>query len=139
MDNFIVTPPRNLEPYSPIPVIHELSEIYLVLHKAVRLFPKLEKYSLGIMIEKIVLEAIQKCLTGTALPKEYKIQALAEASALFDTLKIFTRIALNTNCLAEKHYLELVPMFGTVGKMLGGWIKEAKKFTANPNPKPKLF
>jgi len=114
--------------------------MYEILHNAIRDFPKLEKYSLGVRIEKIVLDCLNACFLATALPPSLrKFEAVATASACFDTLKIFTRLAVKTKCLEEKIYLKLIPRFGTIGNMLGGWLKEAKKFSqvAEPNPKPK--
>lgn len=95
------------------------------------------------MIEKILLECMQNCFLATAFPPSLqKTQAVAIASAQFDTLKVYLRLALDNNSLTEKVYLGLFPRLGTIGNMLGGWIKETQKYqglTGQPKPNPNLL
>lgn len=94
----------------------------------------MEKYSLGASIEKILLDCIRQSFFATVNPPgTQKFQAVAGASALFDTLKLNVRIALDIDCLSEKIYLKLLPHFGEIGKMLGGWLKDAQKMTIQKN------
>jgi hypothetical protein len=87
------------------------------------------------MIEKLILDCIQSCFTATVIQHgEKKRESVARASALFDTLKLYIRIAVDTHCLQEKTYLKLIPILGEIGKMLGGWIKAVN---SNPNSNSK--
>lgn len=112
--------------------------MYEILHKTIRDFPKLEKYSLGITIEKTMLECIEYAFAATAAPTSVqKAQAVATVSAKFDALKVYLRLALRADCLDEKKYVQLIPPLGSIGIKIGGWVKEAKKFlNPIPNPKP---
>ena len=56
-----------------------------------------------------------------------KMRAVTMVSAKFDTLKSYVRFANYIHCLNEKIYLNLIPRFGTIGTMIGGWIKETRK------------
>lgn len=58
---------------------------------------------------------------------EGKTQAVALASAKFDTLKVYLRLAVHEHCLEEKVYLKIFPHLGTIGTMLGGWLRETNK------------
>ena len=113
---------------SPISTINELAGLYLILHHAIQNFPKLEKFGLGKTIEITLFNCINNCFLSTCLPVgEKKIIAIANTSASFDSLKIYIRLAVKLYCLDEKIYLKIFPRLSTIGSMLGGWMKEAKK------------
>ena len=103
------------------------------MHKAIRDFEKLERYTLGIMIEKILLECIESCFMTMAAPIQEKYRYLTRTSALFDTLKLYLRISVQTKCLEEKIYIKLIPRLGDIGRMIGGWVQKTK--SQNPNTK----
>jgi len=126
-------PPRTISRYSPIPIIHELGTIYLILHNAIRDFPKLERFSIGVSILQIILDCIKHCFLATTLPVgTQKLHAVATASAHFDALKLYVRLSLDMHALEESAYLKLIPHFGSIGTMLGGWLKETQKSNSPP-------
>src|SRR3989338_3112944 len=128
------TPPKNAsDKLSAIPIIHELSSLYIILHNAIRDFKKLERYALGTMIEKVLLECIENCFASTVAQHGRKLDCLIRTSALFDTLKLFIRIAVSIHCLEEKTYIKLIPRLGEIGRMLGGWLQKAKSYNPNSN------
>lgn len=132
-NNLPLTTQQNKSPHSAIPIIHELACVYLALHDLIHEFPKLEKYSLGAYLEKVALDCIRQLFFATVMPPgQNKFQAIAQASAQFDTLKLFIRLALDISCIGEKQYVKLIPHLGTIGQMLGGWLKEARKTTGQP-------
>ena len=124
-----LTPPPP-QRFSAIPIAHELTCVYIILHNAIRDFPKLEKYGLGAGIEQILLDCIKQTFLATVIPPgSQKSHFVAMASAQFDTLKLYIRIGTDTDCLSEKAYLKLLPHLGTIGAMLGGWLRDAQKPT----------
>jgi len=115
---------RSDDSLSAIPIIHELGEIYITLHNAIRDMQKIERFSLGVMMEKVLLECIETCFqTTVAVSGVQKQMQVARASALFDTLKLFIRIAVRIHALQEATYIKLIPRLGEVGKQVGGWMK----------------
>ena len=66
-------------------------------------------------------------------PSEHKLDQLIRTSALFDTLKLYIRIAVKVHCLQEKTYLQLIPRLGEIGRMLGGWLQKTKSQNPIPN------
>ncbi len=106
-----------------------------MLHKAIRDFEKLERYTLGTMIEKILLECIESCFASTVALPEEKVRTLTRTSALFDSLKLYIRISKQVGSLQEKTYIKLIPRLGKIGRMLGGWIQKAKSNNPNQNSK----
>ncbi len=97
----------------------------------------MDKYNLGTSIEQILLDCIKQTFLATVIPPgSQKLHSVATASAQFDTLKLYIRIGTDTDCISEKAYLKLLPHLGSIGSMLGGWLKEAQKPTGqiqNPN------
>ncbi|MBI5369576.1 four helix bundle protein [Candidatus Uhrbacteria bacterium] len=131
----VTRPPPATDKLSAIPIIHELGCLYLILHNAIRDFQKLERFTLGTMIEKILLECIKNCFISTMAPPEQKFDELIHASALFDTLKLYIRIAVNVHCLEQKTYIKLIPRLGEIGRMLGGWLQKTKSLNPNTSSK----
>ena len=128
MSTNLSSPPPKTKQFSTIPIIHELTCVYIILHNAIRDFPKLEKYSLGASIEKTLLDCIKQTFFSTVVPPSArKFESIALASAQFDTLKLYVRIAIDIHCLEENIYLKLLPHLGSIGTMMGGWLKEAQK------------
>ncbi len=114
--------------FSAIPIVHELTCVYITLHNAIREFPKLERYSIGVSIEQILLDCIKQTFLATVIPPgSQKLHFVGMVSAQFDTLKLFIRISVDTNCLCEKTYVKLLPHLGSIGAMLGGWLRDAQK------------
>jgi hypothetical protein len=96
--------------------------MYVILHHAIRNFQKPERYSLGISMDKILLECLESCFCATAAPASHKHLYVTKASAQFDTLKLYIRISLRVHCLPEPVYVKLIPRLGECGRMLGGWM-----------------
>ena len=85
----------------------------------------------------MLLECVEHCFSATVMPRgALKIQAVAAASAGFDTLKVYLRLAIHSYSLDEKEYIKMIPRLGSIGSMLGGWLKEVNKANPKPNLQP---
>ncbi|MFA5813610.1 MAG: four helix bundle protein [Patescibacteria group bacterium] len=104
------------------------------MHNIIRDFEKLERYTLGVTIEKTVLDCITACHAATTLrePKE-KYEKINAASSLFDTVKLLVRIGIEIHQIEERQFVNLIPRFGKIGRMLGGWMRVTAKPTQNQN------
>ncbi len=119
---------ENYDELSRIPILHELGLLYIQLHNFIRDFEKLERYTLGVSMEKILLECIHDCHRVTAFQNtSHKLAAAVAASAHFDTLKLYIRIGTKIHCISDKQYAILLPRLATIGPMLGGWVREISK------------
>mgnify|MGYP001564505654 FL=1 len=88
-----------------------------------KLFPKLERYSLGQKIENTILEILELTLQAAYQPKYRKIETIRKASDKTDLLKYLLRLAYNVEAVNLKKYLLLEEKAIELGKMFGGWIK----------------
>ncbi len=63
-------------------------------------------------------------IRANAEPGYRKLTHLRETSHLVDQLKIFLRLAKDTDALTQKQYILLQNDLQEIGKQLGGWIKD---------------
>ena len=107
-------------------IIHKYYAFLLALDLTVSRFPKHQRYALGSRIQQTALEILTLVLKANHAQGYKRSVALDECSLAVDTLKILIRLAKDTKAMQEKHYLALSVRLVEVGKMLGGWIKDAK-------------
>jgi len=98
-------------------------DFYKQLHLWIHLFPKVERFSLGVKLEDSALELLEGFLNANQLPNSLKRNALNSLSAKLNMLRLLIRLALETRCIDEKKYLTLQSLLQEIGKMLGGWIR----------------
>ena len=99
-------------------------ELYLILPN----FPKRQRYTLGHQLDNLTLEFLELLLEANREQSE-KLALLARADSRLETLKIFLRLAKDSQSLDTKKYIHLESYLQEIGKMLGGWIKHAKQIT----------
>jgi len=109
-----------------VPLVHKVYGLYKLFHLFLKFFPKQEKYTLGQMVEKTILEMLEKILVANYAPKYQKCQALQLVSQKNDLLKYLIRLAYDIRCLNSKKYLYLEKEVIEIGKMLGGWLKSVR-------------
>lgn len=87
------------------------------------MFPKEEKFSLGVKIESVILETLGYIISASYKSKYNKIELLTKASDGIDLLKTLVRLAHETGSLNKEKYLSLDENIIEAGKMVGGWLK----------------
>lgn len=105
-----------------IPIVHKICEVYKLFHEYLILFPKYEKYALGIKIESTILEMLELSLSATHVGKD-KRKTLMKLSNKIDFLKYLIRFTWEMKCINVKKYSILIKIIVEIGKMTGGWIK----------------
>lgn len=87
------------------------------------MFPKEEKFSLGVKIEITILETLGYIISASYKSKYNKMELLTKASDTNDLLKILVRLAYETGSLNKQKYLSLEEKLIETGKMIGGWLR----------------
>ena len=90
-------------------------------------FPKNSRFSIGIKIDSLFVEAVEEVSLASFTQGPEKVDHLKRALSLTDTLKIFLQIAWELKLLETKHYIELSEKMDLVGQMLGGWYGKTSK------------
>lgn len=88
---------------------------------------KSSKYTLGAKIDILFLDAIELIFIAGYLPKQSKPSYLQKAIAKLDLLKLFLQIIWEIKALDTKKYVLLSQPLNEIGKMLGGWHRQASK------------
>jgi hypothetical protein len=90
---------------------------------------KFNKYSIGIKIDNLYVEIIERLFQAQYISKEKKVEVLQFATIKLDTLKFFVFTLLEIKGTSEEMYLKLNDTLEEVGKMLYGWKQQALKQT----------
>ncbi|MEK7138816.1 MAG: four helix bundle protein, partial [Patescibacteria group bacterium] len=106
-----------------VSITHRLCDIYKLFHEYLKLFPKEEKFSIGVKIESVILEALGHIISASYKSKYNKRELLTKASDSTDLLKITLRLAYETGSINKQKYLILEEKVVEAGKMIGGWLK----------------
>ncbi len=106
-----------------IPVFAKTYELYKLFYSYLQLFPKKDRYTLGLKCESALLEVLEAIIMASSLSKTEKLPILKRASVKLDVLKVFFRLAKDLKVLDTKKYLLLEGYLQEIGRMLGGWIK----------------
>ena len=120
------TPPRTL------PVLTQLKSVYILWSVPYAKLPKTAKYSLGLKIDSLFIDAIEAISIAAFLGRTEKLPQVRRAVARVDTLKVFLQLLWDMKLIDTKHYAEITEKLAGVGKMLGGWYGQLVKQNSTP-------
>jgi hypothetical protein len=110
-----------------LPVFVHLKKLYTLWHSKFYKFPKTSRFSIGIKIDSLFLEATESVALASFTPSREKLSHIKRALSLTDTLKVFLQIAWEVKLLESKHYAEISEELDKLGRMLGGWYGQSLK------------
>mgnify|MGYP003393395572 CR=1 FL=1 len=87
---------------------------------------KLEKrwrYSLGVNLEKSVMELMKELIFAKNAPKPLKSAYLIKASSLIEIITLQLRLLLELNLENETKIFQAQSNLREIGRMLGGWLR----------------
>lgn len=86
---------------------------------------KTSRYTLGEKIDTLFLDVIELVYTASFLPKEGKLPPLQKATTKTDLLKFFFQIGWEIKALDTGKYIMFSEQLDEIGRMLGGWARQA--------------
>jgi len=98
---------------------------YKLWHEFLPHIPRDTRYTLGGKIDSLLIEVVEATLIASRLPKNQKLPSLEKASAKLDSAKFFLQIAWEIKALDNKKYVLISEQLNEVGRMLGGWLRQA--------------
>jgi hypothetical protein len=127
MDNnsFTINSPR-----PNLPIITHLIDAYKLWHDFIPHIPKDSRYTLGLKIDNLLTEISESVFIASYVGKDQKPPYIQKAAARLDLLKFFMQILWEIGALDTKKYIMLSEKLDEIGRMLGGWLRQA----ANRNP-----
>jgi hypothetical protein len=112
-------------PLTTLPILQKVTLAYKLWYDILPHLPRLTRYSLGEKINDLFIEVSELILTASYTAKDQKGPVIQRASVRLDTLKFFLQIGWELKALDNKKFAELSQPLVEVGKMLGGWQKQA--------------
>lgn len=94
--------------------------------------PKDSRYTLGIKIDRALLETVELLFSASYVKKELKLPYLEKATNRLDLAKFFLQILWEIKAIDQKKYIALSEKLNELGKMIGGWSRQAAKTKENP-------
>jgi len=123
---FSLPPPTAI---SDLPILSKTAAAYKTWHECLIHFPRLDKYTLGIKIDNLFCSLIELLLEACHTSRETKLEIITTACVRLDALKYFLKIAWELKTVDNKKYALLSTAINEVGKMLGGWKKQAQNIS----------
>lgn len=84
------------------------------------------RYSLGVSVEKCVLDCFEQLILAKNAPKPLKFGYLMKANSLLEITKLKLRLFLDLNLVNEANIFKIQSDLKEIGRMLGGWLKSVK-------------
>lgn len=109
-----------------IPIFQKTYDLYKLTHAFRKDVPKVDRYTIWQRTENICLQVIETLLRANQSSGSEKVMLLTKASNKIDLIRVFIRLAHETKAIDQKKYLSLQSHLDEIGRMLGGWIKNAR-------------
>ena len=87
------------------------------------------RYTLGVKIDNLLIETIEQVYTANYASKGGKLPYLERAARHLDLAKFFLEVLWEIKGLDGDKYIALSERLYEIGKMLGGWTRQAAKET----------
>lgn len=110
------------------PVVEKMYELNEWLLRKTGKFPRDQRLLLGNRLISKSLDIQDDLLAAALLGKgEEKSLLLAKISLAVEQLRYYLRLACDSRCMSRNSWYFCVKNLTEIGKMLGGWIKIAKR------------
>ena len=119
--------PMIASPHATVPIVSHLLSAYELGHGYLPNIPKDARYSLGVKIDALFIEAAEPLFAATYLNREEKLPYLLTATTKLDLVKFFLQALWEIRALDNKKYAALSEKLDEIGRMLGGWIRQLQK------------
>ena len=104
-----------------LPVFQRSYDLYKEIYLAVKQFPKGDRYALGESCKTTAIDLLSSIIQAASTRNDWKLASIEKALNSSELLKIFIRLAVDTECLKEVRYLKIQGYLQEIGRMLGGW------------------
>lgn len=89
--------------------------------------PKKDRYTLGIKLEKLILDLLETLFLAKSKFGASKMLLLNNADLKLKVIMLMIRLSSKVKAITDNKYLHLEGKALEIGRMLGGWIKSEYK------------
>lgn len=112
---------------SNLSIVSKISGAYKAWHGFIPSLPRSSRYTLGTKVDDLFTDTIELIVVASYSQRSDKIALLEKATQKLDLLKLFLQIAWELKDLDNNKYVAISSPLNEVGKMLGGWRKQAER------------
>ena len=109
-----------------IPIFKKMYELYKLIHLYRPSIPKADRYTIWQRAEDACLVLLELILTASQQTRANKTETLEATSTKLNLLRVFVRLAKDTQSLDNKKYIALQTLMDEIGRMIGGWLRSSK-------------
>ena len=89
-------------------------------------FPKIYRHNVAQRMLDAALDFQESIFLAQAFDGQIRLRHLRQADAHLNMVRLYLRLALNLHVLSSGQYQHVSQMVAELGRLLGGWIKQAK-------------
>jgi predicted metal-dependent hydrolase len=90
-------------------------------------FPRAYRHSVTARLLAAALDLPEQLYVAQSRRGQRRLQALADADASLNKLRLYLRLAHRWQWLSDGQYQHVSRMVAEIGRLLGGWIRQAGK------------
>ncbi|MEK7544832.1 MAG: four helix bundle protein [Patescibacteria group bacterium] len=109
-----------------LPIINKSYDAYKAIIVMNNVLEKRWRLSLGISLEKSILDFLEYAIMAKNAPKSLKASYLIKASSLLEISTLKLRLFLELQLTNETKIFQIQGMLAEIGRMLGGWLKASQ-------------
>lgn len=94
----------------------------MLWHNFLTHLPRLTRYTLGVKIDNLFIEILEKGLSAKYAKREDKLKILNELSNKLDNLKFFITLLWEAKGIDSSKYSQISGKLSSAGKMIGKWL-----------------
>ncbi len=106
-----------------LPIINKSYDAYKAITNMNNTLEKRWKLSLGLSLEKSILDFLEYTIMAKNAPKGLKASYLIKASSLLEVSTLKLRLLLELKLTNETKIFQNQNILAEIGRMLGGWLK----------------
>lgn len=90
-------------------------------------FPKSQRFTFGERVDRLTLDCLELVLEAIYLPPSAKAAPLQRVNLNLEKLRVFWRLICDRGWISAQQLLFVTLRLDEIGRMVGGWLKDAER------------
>lgn len=96
--------------------------------------PKSQRFTFGERVDRLTLDGLELVLEAIYSPPERKAAPLRRLNLNLEKLRVFWRLICDRGWISAQQLLFVTQRLDEVGRMTGGWLKDAERRAGKGGP-----
>lgn len=115
-----------MPPQAKPPIFTLLSELTGWTLDRTASFPRSHRFTFGERIDRLTLDALERCLEAIYAPPSIKAESLRQLNLILEKLRVFWRIVCEKGWISQRQLLFVAGKIDEIGRMTGAWLQSVK-------------